>query len=45
MPASAADAKNLIVEVRITLNPDGSLSSAPVVTNSGAAIFRSSRKA
>jgi hypothetical protein len=38
-PAAAADAKNLIVEVRIRLNPDGSLSSAPLVTNSGSGHF------
>jgi colicin import membrane protein len=40
MPASAADAKNLTVEVRITLNQDGSLSSAPVVTNNGSGHFQ-----
>jgi colicin import membrane protein len=40
MPAAAADAKNLTVEVRITLNQDGSLSSAPVVTNSGSGHFQ-----
>jgi colicin import membrane protein len=40
MPAAAADARDLIVEVRITLNQDGSLSSAPVVTNSGSGLFQ-----
>jgi outer membrane biosynthesis protein TonB len=40
MPAAAADAKNLIVQVRITLNQDGSLSSTPVVTNSGSGLFQ-----
>jgi colicin import membrane protein len=40
MPAAAADAKYLIVEVRITLTPDGSLASATVVTNSGSGHFQ-----
>jgi len=38
-PAGAADAKDLIVRVRLTLNQDGSLNGEPSVVNAGAGGF------
>ena len=39
-PAGAADAKNLVVKVRLMLNQDGSLSGEPSVVNSGDGFFQ-----
>jgi outer membrane biosynthesis protein TonB len=38
-PAGAADAKDLIVEVRIRFNQDGSLAAAPTVSNRGSSSY------